>query len=122
VEEKVKEVVIANTDPFAEVNGRGIEILEQGGIKVTTGVLEKEGLWLNRRFFCFHTRRRPYIILKWARTKDGFFAPLSRIRFQITGAYSQLLVHKWRTEEAAVMVGATTALSDNPQLNARLIK
>jgi len=122
VQEGIKEVVIANTDPFEKVSGRGIEILRQGGVQVTTGVLEREGLWLNRRFFNFHTRKRPYIILKWAQTKDGFFAPLTRTRFQITGDYSQLLVHKWRTEEAAIMVGTNTALSDNPQLNARLVK
>lgn len=120
VQEKIKHVVIANTDPFAQVNGRGLEILKQGGVAVTTGVMEKEGLWLNRRFFCFHTFRRPYIILKWAQTADGFIAPADRSRLQITGEYSQLLVHKWRTEEAAVMVGSTTAMNDNPQLTARL--
>jgi len=122
VQEKVKEVVIANTDPFEQVNGRGIELLKQGGIAVTTGILEKEASWLNRRFFCFHTLKRPYIILKWAQTADGIFAPADRSRHQITGGYSQLLVHKWRTEEAAVMVGGTTAMNDNPQLTARLIQ
>ncbi len=122
VQEKVKRVIIANTDPFEQVSGRGIEILKQAGIIVTTGVLEKEGLWLNRRFFCFHTFKRPYIILKWAQTVDGFIAPTDRSRYQITGKYSQMLVHKWRTEEAAIMTGTTTTLNDNPQLTARLVE
>jgi diaminohydroxyphosphoribosylaminopyrimidine deaminase/5-amino-6-(5-phosphoribosylamino)uracil reductase len=120
VEEKVKKVVIANTDPFEKVSGKGIDILKKGGIEVETGVLEKEGLWVNRRFFCFHTQKRPYIILKWAQTKDGFIAPADRSRLQITGDESTRLVHKWRTEEAAIMVGTTTAMNDNPQLTARL--
>jgi diaminohydroxyphosphoribosylaminopyrimidine deaminase/5-amino-6-(5-phosphoribosylamino)uracil reductase len=120
VEEKVKKVVIANTDPFEKVSGKGIKILEAGGVAVETGVLEKEGLWVNRRFFCFHQQKRPYIILKWAQTKDGFMAPADKTRLQITGDVANKLVHKWRTEEGAIMVGATTALNDNPQLTARL--
>ena len=120
VQERVKEVVIANADPFDQVNGRGVDILKAAGIQVKTGTLAKEGLWLNRRFFCFHQQKRPYIILKWAQTADGFIAPADRSRLQITNSQSQQLVHKWRTEEAAIMVGATTALHDNPQLTARL--
>jgi len=120
VAEKVRKVVIANKDPFDQVKGEGIEILKKGGIAVQTGVLEIEGLWVNRRFFCSHEHQRPYIILKWAQTKEGFIAPADRSRVQISGAESQQLVHKWRTEESAIMVGATTALGDNPQLTARL--
>ncbi len=120
VHEQVRKVVIANTDPFEKVSGNGIEILKQAGITVQTGLMEKEGLWLNRRFFSFHTRKRPYIILKWAQTPDGFIAPADRSRLQISGQGSQQLVHKWRTEESAIMVGTTTALNDNPQLTARL--
>jgi diaminohydroxyphosphoribosylaminopyrimidine deaminase / 5-amino-6-(5-phosphoribosylamino)uracil reductase len=120
VKEKVKKVIIANADPFEKVSGKGIDILKNGGIEVETGILGKNGLWLNRRFFCFHTKKRPYIILKWAQTNTGFVAPLDRSRLQITGTESMQLVHKWRTEEAAIMVGATTALHDNPQLTARL--
>ena len=120
VQEKIKRVVIANSDPFEQVNGRGIDILNDGGISVETCVLEKEGLWVNRRFFCFHKQKRPYIILKWAQTKDSYIAPADRSRLQITNTDSQNLVHKWRTEEAAIMVGATTALMDNPQLTSRL--
>lgn len=122
VQEKVKEVVIANIDPFAEVGGRGIEILKQHNIKTTTGILESEGLWINRRFFCFHTKKRPYIILKWAETEDGFIAPSNRSRLQISNRHSSLLVHKWRAEEAAIMVGYNTAKNDNPQLTVRNIE
>ena len=120
VEEKIKEVVIANKDPFEKVSGKGIEILTAGGVIVRIGVLEQEGLWVNRRFFCFHKQHRPYVILKWAQTKEGFVAPADKSRIQITGADSQQLVHKWRTEEAAIIVGYNTALNDNPQLTARL--
>jgi len=120
VQEKIKHVVIANNDPFEQVNGKGVDILKAAGIKVETGILEKEGLWVNRRFFCFHKQKRPYIILKWAQTKDGLIAPADRGKFQITKPDSQKLVHKWRTEEAAIMVGTTTALNDNPQLTSRL--
>lgn len=119
VEEKVKKVVIANIDPFSKVSGRGIELLQQGGIEIEVGALANEGLWLNRRFFSFHTKRRPYITLKWAQTADGYIAPPDRSRQQITGTLAQKLVHKWRTEEAAIMVGTTTAINDDPQLTAR---
>jgi len=120
VKERIKKVFIANTDPFALVNGLGIEILKQGGIEVETGLLASEGLWVNRRFFCFHKQQRPYIILKWAQTQNGFIAPADKSRLQITGPESRRLVHKWRTEEAAIMVGYNTALNDNPELTARL--
>lgn len=119
VQERVKEVVICNIDPFALVEGRGLKILEAHGIGTTHGIGNEEGLWVNRRFFCFHTNRRPYIILKWAQTGQGYFAPLDRSRYQITGKESRQLVHKWRTEEAAIMIGHKTALSDDPQLTAR---
>ncbi len=120
VAEKVKKVVIANTDPFEKVQGRGIEILKAGGVEVATGLLDNEGAWLNRRFFCFHQNKRPYIILKWAQTVNGFLAPADGSRFQIAGPASMELVHKWRTEESAIMVGTNTARSDNPELTARL--
>lgn len=119
VSERIKRVVIANTDPNEKVAGKGIALLKSSGARVVTGVCEQEGQWLNRRFFRFFTDKRPYIILKWAQTSDAFIAPADRSRLQITGAESQKLVHKWRTEEAAIMVGHTTALMDNPQLTAR---
>ncbi len=120
VAEKVQRVVIANTDPFAEVNGKGIAILRQNNIEVVTGVQQQEGYWLNRRFFAFHTRKRPYIILKWAQTPDGFIGTPNKGPVRITGAECQTLSHKWRTQESAIMVGFTTALNDDPQLTARL--
>lgn len=120
VAEHIKHVVIANRDPFEKVNGMGIDILKGAGITVETGIIEQEGLWVNRRFFCFHKQKRPYIILKWAQTKEGRIAPADRSRLQISNTASQKLVHKWRTEEAAIMVGTTTAINDNPQLTSRL--
>ncbi len=119
VQEKIKKVIICNTDPFEKVGGKGMEILQQAGIETETGISEAEGLWLNRRFFCFHRQQRPYIILKWAQTANGFFAPADKSRFQLSNTHSNQLVHKWRTEESAIMVGYRTALHDNPQLTAR---
>jgi diaminohydroxyphosphoribosylaminopyrimidine deaminase/5-amino-6-(5-phosphoribosylamino)uracil reductase len=118
--ERVKEVIVCNIDPFEKVEGRGMQILWEANINTEVGVLEKEGLWLNRRFFCFHEKDRPYIILKWAQTESGFFAPLNRSRFQVSNEHSRQLLHKWRTEEAAIMVGYNTALNDDPQLTSRL--
>ncbi len=120
VQEKVKKIIIANKDPFEKVAGKGMEILKDGGVVVAAGTMEREGLWLNRRFFCFHREKRPYIILKWAQTSDGFIAAADKKRLQLTNPESQKLLHKWRTEEAAIMVGWNTALNDNPQLTARL--
>jgi len=120
VKEKVNEVYIANMDPFEKVSGKGVSILKNAGIKVETGLLGEEGFWLNRRFFCFHKLSRPYIVLKWAKTVEGYMAPADKSRFQITNDASLSLSHKWRTEEGAIMVGTTTALNDNPQLTSRL--
>ncbi|RYD57064.1 MAG: bifunctional diaminohydroxyphosphoribosylaminopyrimidine deaminase/5-amino-6-(5-phosphoribosylamino)uracil reductase RibD [Sphingobacteriales bacterium] len=119
IDEKVKEVIVSNVDPFAAVAGRGIQLLQQHDIAVKTDVLNAEGLWLNRRFFCFHTEKRPYIILKWAQTQEGLFAPLNRTRYQMSNEHTKQLLHKWRTEEAAIMVGHVTAAADDPQLTAR---
>jgi len=120
VKEKVQEVIVCNNDPFAQVDGKGFDILRQHHIRTESGILEASGLWVNRRFFCFHQQQRPYVILKWAQTQQGFFAPLNRTRYQMSNRHSQQLVHKWRTEEAAVLVGTQTALNDDPQLTARL--
>jgi len=120
IEEEIKHVVICNNDPFEKVSGRGIKLLVDKGIKVEQGILEKQGKWLNRRFFHFHQQKRPYIILKWAQTVNGFFAPADHSRMQLTNIHAAQLVHKWRTEESAIMVGYNTALNDDPQLTARL--
>ena len=115
-QEGVKRVVICNTDPFEKVAGKGIQILKDSGIEVLSGILEEKGSWLNRRFFTFHQQQRPYIILKWAQTTNGFFAPKDRTRFQLTDDFSSRLSHQWRSEESAILVGFTTAMNDNPQL------
>lgn len=120
VAEGIKKVVICNTDPFAQVDGKGITILKESGAEVIAGVLDDAGRWVNRRFFCMHQLQRPYIILKWAQTADGFIAPADGSRLQISNPQSSQLVHKWRTEEDAIMVGYNTAVNDNPQLTARL--
>lgn len=116
VQEGVKRVVICNKDPFEKVAGKGIQILRDSGIEVHSGILEEKGAWLNRRFFTFHHQQRPYIILKWAQTASGFFAPKDRSRQQMSDEFSSRLSHQWRSEESAIMVGFTTALNDNPQL------
>jgi diaminohydroxyphosphoribosylaminopyrimidine deaminase/5-amino-6-(5-phosphoribosylamino)uracil reductase len=115
----LKKVVAGYRDPFEQVNGKGIEKLQDAGIEVITGVLEKECQRLNRRFFTRVQKQRPYIILKWAQTKDGFFAPDDNSQHWITGLESRKLVHQWRGEEDAVLVGKNTAAVDNPQLNVR---
>ncbi len=124
VRKKIPRVVIGCVDSFAKVAGKGIEKLKKGGCDVTLGVLEKESRWLNRRFFTFHEKKRPYIILKWAETKDGFIDKKRKSEETveqnwITNQLSKKLVHKWRTEEAAFMVGRKTVKKDNPQLTVR---
>jgi diaminohydroxyphosphoribosylaminopyrimidine deaminase / 5-amino-6-(5-phosphoribosylamino)uracil reductase len=119
-EEKVKEVIVCNDDPFEKVQGKGFDLLHTAGIKTETGVLMDEGRWVNRRFFCFHQQKRPYIILKWAQTEQSYFASSDGSRLQMSNRHSQQLVHKWRTEEAAILVGTKTAIADDPQLTARL--
>lgn len=119
IRHEVKKVVIGNTDPFPGVNGKGIQKLSAAGIDVIQGIEEKECRHLNRRFFTRIEKHRPFIILKWAQTANGFFAPLEPVQKWISSAYSKKLVHKWRTEEDAVLVGKNTVLHDNPQLSAR---
>ena len=117
-------VVVCNLDPNPLVSGRGIEKISKAGIKVTTGVLEKEGRLLNRRFFTFMEKRRPFVILKWAQTRDGFMDidrnDDSQKTYWITNQKLKCEVHKWRTQEAAIMVGTQTVVNDDPQLTARL--
>jgi len=120
VENKISHVVIGCRDSFAEVDGKGIEKLRAAGIKVEVGILESECIELNKRFFTFHEQLRPYIILKWAQTSDGFIAAAGSARTFISTEVSNRLVHKWRSEEAAILVGTNTALQDNPSLTTRL--
>lgn len=121
IQHRIPAVVIGCRDPFDAVNGKGIEKLEQAGIQVTTGVLEKACLQLNERFFTYHLQKRPFVILKWAQTGDGFIARENKQeRLFISNNETNTLVHKWRSEEAAILVGTHTALYDNPSLTNRL--
>lgn len=170
ISKRIPKVIIGCRDPFVQVNGRGIEKLKAAGIEVEVGALEKECKELNKRFFCFNTEHRPYIILKWAETSDGKIAapsnspngvevhPQSLLarasninydaqksedgeglpspvggnqqfgtefgkgagRLLISNPYSNRLVHKWRSEEMAILVGTNTALLDDPELTTRL--
>lgn len=116
----IPRVVVGCRDPFPQVNGKGIEKLLAAGIEVTLGVLEKECIDLNKRFFLFHTRHRPFIVLKWAQTAGGRIAGLGDSRLLISNEITNRLVHKWRSEEASILVGPRTALLDDPALTARL--
>ena len=120
IHHRIPKVVIGCRDPFPEVDGRGIERLRENGVEVITGILEKESTALNKRFFTFHMKHRPFIILKWAETKDGIMGRRGGERMLISNAISNRLVHRWRAEEAAIMVGTQTALADDPALTNRL--
>ena len=122
IKNEIPNVVIGTVDTNIKVAGNGIKRLQEAGANVIVGVLEKECYELNQRFFTFHEKKRPYIILKWAETQDGFIAPLQKEEQKpvwITNLNSRQLVHKWRTEEQAILVGTQTVIDDNPQLNAR---
>ena len=124
VAKKLKRVVVGCKDSFAKVAGKGIEKMQKAGIEVTVGVLEKESLELNKAFFTFHSKKRPYIILKWAQTLDSYIdvirKPTDPIGVNwITHTNLRMIVHKWRSEESAIMVGAGTAINDNPKLDTR---
>jgi diaminohydroxyphosphoribosylaminopyrimidine deaminase / 5-amino-6-(5-phosphoribosylamino)uracil reductase len=117
---KVQKVVIGCLDPFKKVDGRGVEKLSDAGIETELNVLEAECRELNKRFFTFHTLHRPYIILKWAQTADNIIGSVSGgHRLLISNEYTNRLVHRWRSEEAAILVGTNTALQDNPALTTR---
>lgn len=116
----IPNIVIGVLDVNDEVSGGGAEHLQLNNAKVLTGVLEAECRELNKRFFTFHEKKRPYIILKWAESKDGFMAPIDGSQRWITTEDSKRLVHKWRTEEQAIMVGTNTVIIDNPKLTSRL--
>lgn len=127
IHNKIKNVVIGMVDPFEKVAGQGIKKLKDAGIDVEVGILEEDCKFLNRRFIKYVTQQKPYVILKWAQTWNGYIAPdatkISAEEFEIqrhiTDRIVQKLVHKWRTQEDAIMVATNTALFDNPALNAR---
>lgn len=121
VEKRIPRVVAGCRDPFPQVDGKGIEKLRAAGVEVEVGVLEAECVALNERFFTFHTKHRPYIVLKWAQSADGKIAGVAGSgRMLISNEYSNRLVHKWRSEEAAILVGSGTAMADDPALTVRL--
>ncbi len=122
IEKGIKKVVVANLDPFPEVAGKGIAMLEAAGCEVITGVLSERGRWLNKRFFTFQEQKRPYIILKWAESADGFMAPAGKGDYWISSPESKRLTHYWRAEESGILVGAGTVLADNPALTTRLVE
>jgi diaminohydroxyphosphoribosylaminopyrimidine deaminase/5-amino-6-(5-phosphoribosylamino)uracil reductase len=120
LEKKIPRVVISNTDPNPLVAGKGIEKLKQAGTEIISGICEEEGEALNRRFFTFHRKKRPYLILKWAQTADGFLDGTGAAPLKISSPATDQLVHFWRTQEQGIWVGYRTALKDNPRLTARL--
>lgn len=121
IEKKIPQVVIGVRDPFKQVDGKGVEKLQAAGVQVTMGVLESDCKSLNKRFITFHKHHRPYIILKWAQTANGKIAgEAGAERLLITNEFTNRLVHKWRSEEAAILVGTNTALFDDPALTTRL--
>jgi diaminohydroxyphosphoribosylaminopyrimidine deaminase/5-amino-6-(5-phosphoribosylamino)uracil reductase len=121
---KIQNIIIGSIDPNSMVAGGGIERLKSYGCNVEFGVLQDECDYLNKRFFTYHKLKRPYIILKWAESKDGFISPIKSQRevFKISGDQSQKLSHTWRKEEDSILVGVQTIIDDNPQLTTRLVK
>lgn len=122
IEKEIPKIVIGCVDINSKVAGKGIEHLRQAGREVIVGVLEAECQALNARFFTFHAQQRPYIILKWAQTRDGFIAPLQQEQQKpvwISNAFSQQLTHLWRAQEGAILVGKHTVQKDNPSLTTR---
>jgi len=139
IEKGIKNVVIGSMDPNPKVAGEGIQLLKDAGCNVIEGVLEEQCNLLNKRFFTFHKKKRPYIVLKWAETNDGFIAPIkdksNRLPHHeinvirkdaapvwITNKISRQLVHKWRADEQAILVGTQTVIEDNPSLTTRYWK
>ncbi|VAW09863.1 Diaminohydroxyphosphoribosylaminopyrimidine deaminase / 5-amino-6-(5-phosphoribosylamino)uracil reductase [hydrothermal vent metagenome] len=125
---RIKKIVIGILDPHEKVAGKGVQKLIDASCDVTVGVLEKECRAHHKRFLTFHQKKRPYIILKWAETLDGFIAPKKEERtsqpepFWITGRATRQIVHQWRSEEQAILTGTNTVLEDNPKLNVRYWK
>ncbi|MFM7839277.1 MAG: bifunctional diaminohydroxyphosphoribosylaminopyrimidine deaminase/5-amino-6-(5-phosphoribosylamino)uracil reductase RibD [Chitinophagaceae bacterium] len=120
IRHQIPEVIIGCLDPFTAVNGKGREALQAAGVKVHLSTLVREAQELNKRFFTFHLHQRPYIILKWAESADGFLSRKADERMKISSELSDRTVHHWRQEEAAILIGTNTARIDNPQLTNRL--
>ncbi|MCX7743117.1 MAG: bifunctional diaminohydroxyphosphoribosylaminopyrimidine deaminase/5-amino-6-(5-phosphoribosylamino)uracil reductase RibD [Flavobacteriales bacterium] len=121
VEMGIPRVVIGMKDPHEKVAGKGIDILQQAGIEVIVGIEENACREINKRFITFHEKHRPYIILKWAQSADGFIGKLGE-KIKISHAETDVLVHRWRSEEQAILIGSRTAINDNPELTVRWVK
>jgi len=125
IENGIPRVVISNNDPFEKVNGKGISLLRAAGVEVETGMEAEAGRWLNRRFFTFNEQKRPFVILKFARSEDGFMDSSRNVGETgvrwITAPTSQRLTHLWRSQEDAILIGTRTALIDNPSLTTRAV-
>ena len=119
ISNNIPTVVVGCRDPFTQVNGKGIERLKNAGIEVLEGIMESDCLELNKRFYTRVLKQRPYVILKWAQSRDGFFAPEDGAQRWITSQPAKQLVHRWRSEEDAILIGKNTAKIDNPHLNVR---
>jgi diaminohydroxyphosphoribosylaminopyrimidine deaminase/5-amino-6-(5-phosphoribosylamino)uracil reductase len=117
----IRRAVIGTEDPNPLVAGSGIRRLTEAGVEVIRGILKDDCIALNRRFFMFQQRKRPYVILKWAESADGFIAPAKQTGgpHWVSNSLSRQLVHRWRSEEAGILIGANTAIEDNPQLTVR---
>ncbi|MBS1667410.1 MAG: bifunctional diaminohydroxyphosphoribosylaminopyrimidine deaminase/5-amino-6-(5-phosphoribosylamino)uracil reductase RibD [Bacteroidetes bacterium] len=122
VQKKISKVVIGCRDPFEAVNGKGIEKLKSAGIHTEVGMLEKDCMDLNKRFFYFHTKKRPYIILKWAQSADSKIGSREGARIKISNEFTNRLTHRWRGEEGSILVGTHTAFQDDPELTTRYWK
>ena len=120
IQQQIPDVVIACRDSFEKVNGHGVQKLLRARVNVTEGVLEKQALELNKRFFTFHEKKRPYIFLKWAQSNDGFMAKQGFEKVAISNEISNRYTHRMRAYEAAIIVGTKTAIYDNPSLTGRL--
>lgn len=120
LEQKIQRVVIACKDPFPKVAGRSIALLRKKGVAVTVGILQQEAAWLTRRFLTTVQQQRPYIVLKWAQSRDRWMGHPDK-QLQISNTLTQYWTHQWRSDEAAILVGTNTAALDNPQLNNRLM-
>lgn len=119
----IKKLVAASEDPNPLVSGKGFQKLRGAGIEIITGILDQENRELNKRFFTFQEKKRPYIVLKWAQSRDGWIAPENhKGQFKLTGHLSDILVHQWRSQEMGILVGRKTIEQDNPQLNVRHVE
>lgn len=123
IKHEIKRVVIATTDSFSEVAGKGIEKLKAAGCDVEVGLMQEEARELNKRFFTFHEKKRPYVILKWAQSADAYFDVIRKPGEKgvnwISDPATKKLVHLWRSQEMAILVGSSTVLNDNPTLTTR---